>query len=180
MKHLIQKAFFVACLAVLFPPSALAETTIAIVDVQRMLSESKAAVSIQEQIKKHRDTFMEEITRKEDSLRAKEKELMEARSSLSQEELSEKRDAFEEELLEARKMTQNHKRALEKAAADAMNTLRTTLFDIVQGIADERNISLVITRQQVVVGEKSLDISDEVLEALDQELDSVDIALEGI
>jgi len=165
--------FGIVAAAFVSPAAAAEGTSIATVDVQQMLTESDASQSIQKQLKERREKYTKDLRKQEESLRKEEKELVEQKEKLSKDDFAKKRKAFEEKLFEVRKMTQERKRSLEKATAEAMKVLRTELFKVVQSIADERNINLVISRQNVVVGEKSLDITEEAMKRLNKELKTV-------
>lgn len=149
--------------------------SIAIVDVRLLLSESKAAQSIQKQIKKQRDAFVSDLADEEKDLRGEEKELIEKQSSLSPEDFAKKRKEFEEKLLETRRKAQTRKRDLEVAAAKATEKLRNEIADIVQDIADERGYNLVISAQDVLIGADSLNITDETMKALNKAVSSISL-----
>ena len=140
------------------PVVAQAQTSVAIVDIQWILAESKAAKSIHKQVKKHRDTFLEELSKQEQGLREQEKKLIEERKTLSKEELAKKQKNFEKKFLETRKLAQEKKRTLDKALGNSMSKLRDYLYTVVGEIAEEKGYDLVISSQQVVLGAKSLNI----------------------
>lgn len=157
----------------LFPALARAETSIAVVDVLRIMNVSKAAQSIQTQRETRREEFLAEISKSEQELQGLEKTLLAKRSTLTAEDYAKERKHYEEKLLNVRKLTQSRKKSLEEASGQAMNELRDHLYTIVQSIADERGYTLVISNQNVITGAKSLDITEETLKRLDRELPAV-------
>ena len=54
-----------------------------------------------------------------------------------------------------------------------MNELTKVIYEVCQSIADEQNIDLVITRQNIIVGNMSLDITKEVAEKMNKKLPKV-------
>lgn len=152
-----------------------ADLKIAIVNIQKIMSEAKAAQSIQTQLEEQRKIFQEEFSQRERELAEKEKAIAESRASLSQEEFAKKRQEFEAELLEMRKLVQKRQHALEKAAADAIGELRDKVTEIVAGLAEKNKYDMVLTRQNVILAREEMDITAEVMKQLDKALKKIDL-----
>ncbi len=174
--HTLRWAFLLALCLSFAPNVSFAETAIAVVDVKKLLTEANAAKSLHKKLKKQREAFVDELSKKEQSLRASEQELVEKRGSLSQEEFTKKKKEFEEELLKTRGEAQKKKKELDKANAKAMGELQSELMKAVQKVADEKGYNLVLSRQDIVVADKSIDISDDALKQLNSAVS--DIALD--
>lgn len=159
---------------------ALAVDKIAVVNVQKIMSESKAALSIQSQLSAKRDVFQKELSEHEQILQNYQSELGTQRERTApDEELLEKQEEFEKQLFETRKLVQSRRRLLEKAAAEALTELREKVLQIVAEIADKEQYELVITRQNVVLAQKSMDITDTVMKMLDKNISSVKLNLDA-
>lgn len=164
-------------IALFFAPlHALAETSIAVVDVQALLTKSSAARSLEKQVSAQKEKFLEEVTAQEAVLREAEKKLTAERATLSKEAFTARAREFEEKLYNTRKATQNRKAALDAASGSAMDKLRGEIYEVVKDIAAARGYNLVITKQNVIIGEQSIDITDEVMKRLNAEI--TDIKLE--
>ncbi len=150
-------------------------TSIAVVDVRSLLTNSKAAKSIQGQIKSHREKFVKNLAEEEKELRGMEKKLIESKDKASPEEFGKKRQAFEEKLLSTRKKAEERRRGLEKGAAQATGKLRKEITDIVQSIADAKGYDLVLSSQNVVVGANKLNISKEVMDKLNSKVSKISV-----
>lgn len=154
-----------------------ANVTLAVVDVEAILSDSSAAKSIKSQVDKKRKGFLSSVKKEEDKLRKEQKEIEQKRDSLSKEELLKKAQEFEKGRLDARKSIQEQKSQLDKAYSKSMNMLTKVIFDVCQEIADERDIDLVITRQNIIVGNMSLDITKDVMERMNKKLPNVTLSV---
>ncbi|MCC6597385.1 MAG: OmpH family outer membrane protein [Alphaproteobacteria bacterium] len=183
----MSRIFFMALFSLCFwgaPPASLAETapaqtnTIAVVDVLRILTQSDAALSVQKQRETLREAFLAEISKTEQALSHEEKELSQKMSALPQEDYAKKRLAYEEKLIDARKLAQSRKQTLEEASNKAMSDLREALYIVVQEIANEKKYALVISNQNVIAGEKSLDITEETLRRLNARVKEIKLKLE--
>lgn len=166
---------FIAFFVVIFISSGIsfASTTIAVVDVDSILSDSKAAKSLKLQVDDKRKSFIDNVKKEEDKLRKEQKAIEQKRDSLSKDELLKKAKEFEKGRMDARKSIQEQKGKLDKAYSKSMNMLTKVIFEVCHEIADERKIDLVITRQNIIVGNMSLDITKEVLGRLNKKLPNV-------
>lgn len=168
VSRLLRSSLFVCVFLVSIP--AYAEINIAVVDVDAILSGSKAAKSIKSQVDKKRKGFLKDVKTAEDKLRKEQKAIEAKRADMSKEELFKKAQEFEKGRMDARKSIQEKKAKLDKAYTESMKSLTKTIFDVCQEIADERGIDLVITRQNIIVGNLSLDITKDVMERMNKKL----------
>ncbi len=163
------------------PPDAAAqehpETKVAILDFQRILRESAAAVDIRAQIERQRQIYQEEITKQEQELRTIDQELGRQRAILSTEAFAQKRREFEERVAEVQQGTQKRKRELDQAYDYGLKQVRGALGEIISELAGQRGFNLVLPRQQVVYSDAALNISDEVLLRLNERLPKVVVPL---
>ena len=152
---------------------------IATVDVQYLMADSMAGKSIQKQLMAERESIQKEAAELEQSLQAKQKELMAERGKLSPEDFSSKQADFEKSLMEARGKLQNRGRALDKAANDSFNELRDKISEIVGSVAQTQKIDLVLTRQNVVAAAQSVDVTEDVLQTLNKQVAEIKLKTGG-
>ena len=173
----ILRCFFVvaviASAALAMSSSARAELSIAVVDIQRLQSQSEAAQSIQKQLEERRDALQNEFAGYEQELRDNEKKLVEGRENITPEEFAAHRKEFEGKLLETRQLVQKRRRDLEIAVAQASKILNDEIFKIVAEETEKEGYQLVLTRQNVVLVEKSIDITERVLTALNEKIKTI-------
>jgi outer membrane protein len=170
----------VVCLMVGQPRGALAElpaSVVAVVDVQFILQEAVASKSIQKQLEAQRETYQNEISKQEDRLRAVEQELNRQRSVLSPDDFGQKRREFEQQVADVQRTVQARKRVLDQAFNESMTKVRDTVLQIVTEVAGEQKATLVLAKQQVVLAEKSLDLTSAVLERVNRKLPTVPVTV---
>lgn len=155
--------------------TARAETKIGVVNIQEIMSESKAAKSIQKQLDTHREAFQKEFSKHERSLVDQEKGIIESRAELSSEEFSKKRQDFEAKLLETRKLVQKRQRSLELAAGESLKVLRVEVVKIVAELADSEDYDIILTRQNVILAHKSMDITSHIMTRLNKSLKTIEL-----
>lgn len=151
---------------------------IAIVDLEKVSSQSKAGQSIQRQLKERRAAFQKEFSSREDSLAKSEKLLIEEKNTLSVEDFANKRKAFETQLLETRNLFQKRRSSLDKGVSNALATLRKSIVETTAEIADKQNFTIVLSRESVVIAQTDMDITDTVLAALNKKLSNIKLIIE--
>ena len=162
------------------PRGVLAElpaSVVAVVDVQFILQEAAASKSIQKQLEAQRETYQNEISKQEDRLRAVEQELNHQRANLSPDDFGQKRREFEQQVADVQRTVQARKRVLDQAFNESMTKVRDAVLQTVTEVAGEQKATLVLAKQQVVLAEKSLDLTAAVLERVNKKLPSVPVTV---
>lgn len=152
---------------------------IAIVNLQRVGQESKAALGASEKIEAYLNSVRQRYRQLQDELREEELSLNRRRSILApdayreeERKFLEKRDRFERE-------AQQIDRQLQESAFDAQRRITEHINKIVPEIAAERGINLIFNRTQVVYFDppEQFDITDVVIERMDATLPEIPVQL---
>ena len=151
---------------------------IAVIDVGKVFREAAAVRSINAQLRPSLEGFRAEAAKVEEELRKTQDELARRQATtLTEDAYAAERLELERRALEAQDKMREHKRALDQAQAAAMRHVETTLNNTVAEIFTERKLILVLRRNQTAFFNPSMDITDDVIERLDQRLPSVEIAI---
>jgi len=154
---------------------ALADTTLAVVNIAKIMHESKAATSVRDQIQAKQKSFQTELDSKEKELVAENQALAKQKDTVSKDAFNQKVKDFNDKAATAQRQVQDKKMQLEKAIAGAQDEILKNAADIVKDLATERKITLVVSSAQVLYGDPSLDLTDEVLKRLDAKLPNVTV-----
>ncbi|CAO3353533.1 OmpH family outer membrane protein [Azospirillum sp. A26] len=155
------------------PGAELKAPVIAVIDVQKIMQESNASKGITKSFESLRDSYQKEISALEDKLRKNEDELRKQQTVLSPEALATKRRDFEKQVADVQKTVQTRKRALETSLNEAMAVVHKTMVEVVADISRERGANLVLARQQFVLVDTQLDVTDVVMERVNKKLPQV-------
>lgn len=155
------------------PGAELKAPVIAVIDVQKIMQDSNASKGISKSFEALRETYQKEISTLEDKLRKGEDELRKQQTVLSPEALANKRRDFEKQVAEVQKTVQSRKRVLETSLNEAMAVVHKTMVEVVADISRERGANLVLARQQFVLVDTQLDVTDTVLERVNKKLPQV-------
>jgi outer membrane protein len=163
------------CAAFLLLPAVSHATSIAVVDMQRVMGKSKAANSARSQLDSQQQSFQKQVTATETDLQAKDKELAKQRGLLSAEEFNKKLKEFRDKAGSAQRDVQQKRLKLRRAFESSIVTIQTKVTAIVESIAKEKNFDMVLPSNQSLYTKSSLDITDEVLNRLDKDLPSMKV-----
>jgi outer membrane protein len=150
-----------------------------ILDINRIINESKAAKALNTQMDIYRKTYQDEIRKREQILREKEAKLIEEQKSLSPNDFEKKRKEFEKQVAELQKYVMAKDTGLKEAGQVAMEDIRRAVVEITQKIAQEKGCKIVLPSSIPVYIDETdnVDITDRVLKELDQKLPKVDVVI---
>jgi outer membrane protein len=153
------------------PPLPAAQNlSVLVVDVQSLLQNSKAAKMVRGQIEQKRNEYTKEISHAEEALRAERDALQRQQASLSPEALNKRGREFQQKVNNLDLDVQSKRQALEKSNSDALSKIQGAMLKIIADIAKQRKANLVFQRTDLVLFDRSFDVTDEVLQKLDEEL----------
>jgi outer membrane protein len=149
--------------------------TVMVVDVQALLQNSKAARMVRSQIEQKRGEYTKEISHQEESLRAERDALQRQQASLSPEALNQKGRDFQQKVNDLERNVQGKRQALEKSNGDALQKIQEEMLKIIADIAKQRKANLVFQRTDLVLFDQAFDVTDEVLQKLDEQMPTLTV-----
>jgi outer membrane protein len=156
---------------------AVLQKRIAFVDMQQLFRASKAGQSIQQQLAGQQKIYQEKVEKASATLKQAEDQLTRQRTVLAPDAYAQKRQEFERQVATAQRDLQTQKRDLDYAFGKAMEQLQGTVGTIIGNIAEQDGLMMVFPRAQVVLAQKTLDITPRVLSELDKKIQSVKVDL---
>ncbi len=148
---------------------------IAILEVERVLSDSTAGKAAGNQINDLRKRYQNELQKAEENLRNEEADLVRQRATLSQEAFDEKRRTFERKVQDMRKLAQDRSGTIEGMMRDAREQIGRSALGVLEELMKERNFNVVLDRKQIVATDPALEITDEVISRVNKRLPSITI-----
>lgn len=148
---------------------------VVVVDAQKILRDAKAAKSARGALTQQRQKFEQELEQQRKELQQAEAELKKQQTILAPEALEQKRRDLEKRIVELRRETEERQAMLSGAFSQAMRGLTTEMNKTLAAIMKERDITIAFPRSAVLVFDQKLDITKDVLAALDQRVPAVKI-----
>ena len=149
--------------------------TVMVVDVQALLQNSKAAKMVRDQIEQKRSEYTKEISHQEETLRAERDAIQRQQASLSADALNQKGHEFQQKVNDLERNVQGKRQALEKSNGDALSKIQEEMLKIIADIAKQRKANLVLQRADLVLFDQSFDVTDEVLQKLDEQMPTLTV-----
>jgi outer membrane protein len=149
--------------------------SVLVVDVQSLLQNSKSAKMVRQQIEQKRAEYAKDISHQESTLRQERDALQRQQSSLSPEALNQKGKEFQQKVNELDRNVQAKRQALERSNAEALEKIQQAMLKIITQISKDRKANLVLQRSELVLFDQAFDVTDEVLQKLDEDLPTLTV-----
>ena len=178
-------AFLIAAVLITAaPPAAQAQAVPApkmgVVDVQRVLRESKASKSVRPEIDRMRKAFQQQVSAQEQRLRQVEQELTRQRAILAPEAFAQKRRAFSEDARKAQSDVQRRRRELDQAFNNTKNEILKNLVVVARDVAEAKKLNMLVEKRFVFLSAKTMDVTNDIIVRLDKRLPSLKIDLSKV
>ena len=147
---------------------AIAVKRIALVDLDGVLRNADANNRIRELLDGQRAKFQEEFRAVEVDLQQSERDLLSRRDLMAKEEYEKLVTEFQVRVAELQKDIQYKRQSIDNAYQKALRRIRSLAVEEVTKIAGEKKIDLILKRDSSVIFLPHLNISDEVLNRLNE------------
>lgn len=149
--------------------SAKAEGGIATINVEKIY-QAKVIKNIGTQIAKKRDKFQKQISSKEKSLEKEQKKLEAKKDILSSSALQEEQKKFFKKVEGLRGEGKKKNGILKKAHDNSMKRVNEMVSEIVNEVAQQKGLTIVLPASQVVYAVEAIDITSQVIVKLDKKI----------
>jgi outer membrane protein len=147
-----------------------------VVDMQRVLQESKAGKMIQSQMQQQVSSYQKSLAKQDQDLAATQQDLQRQQSILAQDAFAIKVKEFEQRVADASKRAQEAQQNLSESRNEAVGKVDSAMLQVIDGLAKERGANLILNRGAVVMFDVRMDVSDEVIKRLDEKLPAVTVS----
>jgi outer membrane protein len=163
MKYLIAFSIFI------FSMLALAETKIAVIDMEKAVQGTsagkKAKAELENDFKKHQSEFQ----KKEEDLKKMADDLEKKKSVLSEDAIKTKQAEFQQEILKYRDEVSKEQIGLQKRQRELETPIVEKIKSITTKIAKDKSYSMVMEKSQgILYFTAQDDVTDEVIKAFDK------------
>ena len=153
-------------------------TSIGIIDINKVLTESKAAIDATKQIEKIQKNSEEE-SKSEDDLIIKERErLIEQQSVMAPEAFEIKVADFEKKVQTYQIERQEKLRKLDQMVQIARAKILEEVKPIINEYAKELGITVILEKNAVIMSADEMDMTDQVIKILNKNLPKIKVELE--
>jgi outer membrane protein len=180
MKHLmISAAFAATALTVPAVASAQARADILIVDSDRILSDCTACKAANAQLQQRQATLRTRAQTLQQQLATEGKPIQAAVDALGGKEpdaaLQQRIGAYQTKERNAQQELATSQRTLESTLANVQQQVGSRLVTVVEQVRGRRGASVVMSKNSTIANDSAIDVTGEVLAALNQQLSSVSV-----
>jgi outer membrane protein len=142
----------------------------AVIDVQRILFDSKVGQEAVEVLSNLREQKQAEAQTHQSEISALRDRLAEGRLSLSQDRLAELEKQVEDKLIDYQRFQDDAERALQEGQEEAFGKIERDVMPIINQVAVELDYSVIFNKFQsgLLFASDTIDITDTILERFDQ------------
>ena len=157
------------------PNIVFAETLIVYIDLEKIVATSKAGVSIKKQVEKIHKNNITKFQKYEKTLKEEETKIIAKKNILNKEDFEDEIKNLREKAKTYRKERNDSINDLNKKRLDATNQLFKTLNPILAQYSNDKSISLIIQKKNIIIGKSELDITDTILKLLNKNIKDIKI-----
>ena len=172
LKDIILKVLF---LFIFLFSSVSAEQKIAFLDIQKILSKSKSGNFLDTSLKKLQDDKLIEFKSKKENLQNDEKKLIAKKNILEESKFEEQIKDLKTKIINFNNERKIFTAELNKKKINGTNQILKTLDPILNDYASKNSISLILQKKNILLGENSIDITDDILKLLDNKIKKIDL-----
>ncbi len=173
MKYLVK--FFVVTFFLLISTQVIADQKIAYIDMKYVLNNSKAGKEAQDFLKKTFTNKQKKFSEMEKSFKKEEDDLLAKKTVLTKDEFTKKMNDLRKKVIDYQAERRSSLEKISLQRVDARKKLMEKLDPILKTYINENDISIVIDKKNVLMGNTDLDITNIITEKLNKELPSLNL-----
>ena len=154
---------------------AYAEDKVVYLDVNLLLSESEVGKYVNSNLKKISDDNNEEYKKFEAELKSDEEKLLTQQNILKKEDYEKKISELRNKFKSFQEKKNNKNNELNLLRNNTGNKILKNINEIMTEYSKKNSISLVITKQSIIIGKTELDVTNDILELLNKKITKLEL-----
>lgn len=164
--------WLIVSILVLLTVPAFAQTQaggIAVIDVQKVVSNSEVGKKALGEVKAIKDKKQAEIDRQQNSLQAMQDKLEKEKDILSPEAQEKRRNEIQKAFTDLKRFREDSEQEIQGRLATALKGMEEQVLPIIQKLGNDRGYALIVSRDQVIYANQKSDITDEVIRLFNEQ-----------
>ncbi len=151
-------------------------TSIGVIDLNKILSEAKASVSAAEQIEEIAIEIENEIKLSDEKIINEQNLLIESQSVMAPEAFEAKRKEYESKVQKYNNERQTKLVRIDELIAVSRNDILNAIKPILEEISNEKGITIILEKASIMLNAEKMDITNEVLKKLNKSLPNIEVS----
>ena len=152
-----------------------AENLLVYIDMNKIMNDTKAGISINQQLEKMHQSNINEFKNSEQDLKDEEKKLLAQKKILTKENYESKLLEFREKANIYRKNREKKINDLTKKRIEASNKILSHVNTILSDYSKKNGISIVLPKKNVVLAKTELDITNKIIDILNSKIKKINL-----
>ncbi len=184
MNNINKKIFHITLLLIvlfgfnLYAESTYPNTSIAIVDINLILSDSKSAKDATKQFEKIQKSMEVEIEESDKKMLEERNSLIEQQSVIAPEAFEVKAKDYEKKLQNYQVDKQKKLRKLEGVLQKVRNEILNNIKPILEDLSSELGVTVILEKNSVLLSANNMDITENVIKKLNKKLPKIKVSLD--
>ena len=151
-------------------------TSIGVIDINKILAEANAAVEAAEEIEKIAIEIENEIKLSDEEIIKEQNLLIESQSIMAPEAFEAKRIEYESKIQTYNSERQSKLMKIDELIAISRNDILNAIKPILEEISNEKGITIILEKTSIMLNAEKMDITNEVLKKLNKSLPNIKVS----
>ena len=151
-------------------------TSIGVIDLNKILSDADAAVTAAEQIEEIAIEIENEIKLSDEEIIKEQNLLIESQSIMAPEAFESKRKEYENKVQKYNNERQSKLMKIDELIALSRNEILNAIKPILEEISNEKGITVILEKSSIMLNAEKMDITSEVLKKLNKSLPTIKVS----
>ena len=174
------KKILISIISIFIVPSVLMadypNTSIGVIDLNKILSEADAAITAAEQIEEIAIEIENEIKLSDEEIIKEQNSLIESQSIMAPEAFESKRNEYENKVQKYNSERQSKLIKIDELIAVSRNDILNAIKPILEEISNEKGITIILEKASIMLNADKMDITNEVLKKLNKSLPTIKVS----
>ena len=145
------------------------------INMEKLFKESMVGISLNKQILEINDLNEKKMNKLESEIKSEDENINSQKNILNDEELKKKISTLNLKIKEYQNLIKKNKDDLNKKRIEGTNIILNSLKPILSEYSEKNSISMVLQKQNVIIGKKELDITKDIILILNEKIKKIDI-----
>jgi len=170
----MKKIFFLFVFFFLIIEKSSAENKIAYINVNYILNNSIVGQSISKHIQNIKEAKLQDFDKVEKQLSEKEKNLINKRNIIDKDQFNQEIEILKKEIIEYKNKKNKFIKEIDQKKIKYTKIVLKTLNPIISNYVEENSIEIVLSKKNIIIAKKDLDITNPVMDLLNDKLVKID------
>ncbi len=174
MKNFIKPFFIILIFSIILSEKAYSND-IYFIDFSKVMNQSKAGKKAQDSLKKDVINSNKKFNETAKKIKEEENKIISQKNVLSKEEYKKQADGLRKKVFNLNKEREKSLKDIAKKRRKAKDELFKKLTPILEKYMEEKNITVIIDKKNILMGNKKFEITAQIIEILNKELSSINL-----